>query len=67
MKSKVPRLAALAASTSAAASAAAARAFFAFRESGVLYQPVYLGPRDDVDDSECLTSQLKYKAENVED
>ena len=43
------------------------RYLYAFRESGVLYQPVYLGPRDDVDDSECLTSQLKYKAENVED
>ena len=44
-----------------------ARYLYAFRESGVLYQPVYLGPRDDVDDSECLTSQLKYKAESSED
>ncbi|HEV2693041.1 MAG TPA: DNA ligase, partial [Verrucomicrobiae bacterium] len=35
------------------------RYLYAFPESGVLYQPVYLGPRDDVD--ECLTSQLKYK------
>jgi bifunctional non-homologous end joining protein LigD len=28
-----------------------------------LYQPVYLGPRDDVDPGECLVSQLKFKAE----
>jgi bifunctional non-homologous end joining protein LigD len=33
------------------------------KESGVLYQPVYLGPRDDVDPGECLVSQLKFKAE----
>lgn len=39
------------------------RFLYAFKESGVLFQPVYLGPRDDVDDSECLTSQLKFKAE----
>jgi bifunctional non-homologous end joining protein LigD len=39
------------------------RYLYAFRESGVLYQPVYLGPRDDVDAGECLVSQLKYKAE----
>ena len=39
------------------------RYLYAFKESGVLYQPVYLGPRDDVDAGECLTSQLKYKAE----
>jgi bifunctional non-homologous end joining protein LigD len=39
------------------------RFLYAFRESGVLYQPVYLGPRDDVDPGECLVSQLKYKAE----
>jgi bifunctional non-homologous end joining protein LigD len=42
------------------------RYLYAFKESGVLYQPVYLGPRDDVDDSECLASQLKYKAEDSE-
>src|ERR1043165_8554198 len=39
------------------------RYLYAFPESGVLYQPVYLGPRNDVDDSDCLTSQLKFKAE----
>jgi len=37
------------------------RYLYAFRESGVLYQPVYLGPREDVAEAECLTSQLKYK------
>jgi bifunctional non-homologous end joining protein LigD len=42
------------------------RYLYAFKESGVLYQPVYLGPRDDVDDIECLTSQLKFKAEDSE-
>ena len=39
------------------------RYLYAFRESGMLFQPVYLGPRDDVDDAECLASQLKFKAE----
>jgi bifunctional non-homologous end joining protein LigD len=38
------------------------RYLYAFPESGVLYQPVYLGPRDDVDDTECLASQLKFKS-----
>jgi len=41
----------------------AARYLYAAKESGVLYQPVYLGPRDDVDPGECLVSQLKFKAE----
>lgn len=39
------------------------RYLYAYRESFVLYQPVYLGPRDDVDSGECLVSQLKYKAQ----
>ena len=39
------------------------RYLYAAKESGVLYQPVYLGPRDDVDAGECLVSQLKFKAE----
>ena len=42
------------------------RYLYGFRESGVLFQPVYLGPRDDVDSSECLTSQLKFKPEDEE-
>ena len=40
-----------------------ARYLYAFRESGAIYQPVYLGPRDDIPVSECVTAQLKYKAE----
>jgi bifunctional non-homologous end joining protein LigD len=39
------------------------RYLYAAKESGVLYQPVYLGPRDDVEPGECLVSQLKYKAD----
>ncbi len=42
------------------------RYLYAFKESGVLFQPVYLGLRDDVDDNECLTSQLKFKPEDEE-
>ena len=40
-----------------------ARYLYAAKASGVLYQPVYLGPRDDVEPGECLVSQLKFKAE----
>jgi bifunctional non-homologous end joining protein LigD len=39
---------------------------YAHRESGVLYQPVYKGKRDDVDQEECLRSQLKFKPEEDE-
>ncbi|MGA2869819.1 MAG: WGR domain-containing protein [Verrucomicrobiota bacterium] len=39
------------------------RYLYAYRDSLALYQPVYLGPRDDVEPSECLVSQLKFKAE----
>jgi bifunctional non-homologous end joining protein LigD len=42
------------------------RFLYAHRESDVLYQPVYLGPRDDVDSRECKVSQLKYKPEDEE-
>ena len=38
------------------------RYLYAFRESHALFQPVYLGPRDDVEPGECLASQIKYKA-----
>ena len=38
------------------------RYLYAIPESGALYQPVYLGVRDDVDAAECLADQLKYKA-----
>ena len=40
-----------------------ARYLYAFRESGVIYQPVYLGQRTDIDPGECRVEQLKYKAE----
>ena len=39
------------------------RYLYAFKESGSIYQPVYLGSRDDIRTAECLTSQLKYKTE----
>ena len=39
------------------------RYLYAFRESGSIYQPVYLGVRDDITSDECTTAQLKYKAE----
>ncbi len=39
------------------------RYLYAFRNSLALYQPVYLGPRDDVEPGECVVSQLKFKAE----
>jgi bifunctional non-homologous end joining protein LigD len=35
-----------------------------FRESGCIYQPVYLGPRNDIPANECVVEQLKYKAES---
>ena len=38
------------------------RYLYAFRESGSLYQPVYLGVRDDIPESECTVDQLKYKS-----
>jgi bifunctional non-homologous end joining protein LigD len=39
------------------------RYLYAYPDSLSLYQPVYLGLRDDVDPGECLASQLKFKAE----
>jgi bifunctional non-homologous end joining protein LigD len=39
------------------------RYLYAYQDSLALYQPVYLGERDDVEPGECLVSQLKYKAE----
>ena len=43
------------------------RYLYAFRESNALYQPVYLGPRQDVEQHECVLSQLKYKGTGDED
>jgi len=39
------------------------RYLYAFRESGAIYQPVYLGARDDIRAEECTTDQLKYRNE----
>jgi bifunctional non-homologous end joining protein LigD len=43
------------------------RYLYAFRESNALYQPVYLGPRRDIEQHECVLSQLKYKGTGEED
>jgi len=43
------------------------RYLYAFKESGCIYQPVYLGVRDDIRSEECTTAQLKYKAEPREE
>ena len=37
------------------------RYLYAFKESGRVYQPVYLGVRSDVSPTECVTGQLKFK------
>lgn len=36
-------------------------------KGGSLYQPTYIGPRDDIDRKDCVISQLKYKAEETDD
>jgi bifunctional non-homologous end joining protein LigD len=36
---------------------------YCFKESGSIYQPVYLGRRTDIPASECVVEQLKYKNE----
>jgi bifunctional non-homologous end joining protein LigD len=43
------------------------RYLYVFRESNALYQPVFLGPRKDVEQHECVLSQLKYKNTGEED
>ena len=40
------------------------RFLYAYKESGSIYQPVYLGARDDITAEECTTSQLKYRKED---
>ena len=35
---------------------------YAFRESGSVFQPVYLGQRDDIPFTDCTVGQLKFKA-----
>jgi bifunctional non-homologous end joining protein LigD len=43
------------------------RYLYAYGESGCIYQPVYLGERDDVNPAECTVDQLKYKPADAED
>ncbi|MEQ1858448.1 MAG: WGR domain-containing protein [Chthoniobacteraceae bacterium] len=43
------------------------RYLYAFKESGCIYQPVYLGARDDIDPAECMVAQLKYKADQPQE
>ncbi len=40
------------------------RYLYAHRSSGNLYQPIFMGIRNDVSESECTTSQLKFKPED---
>lgn len=42
------------------------RYLYAFRDSGCIYQPVYLGEREDIGQEECVVAQLKYKPEATE-
>ena len=42
------------------------RFLYAFRE-GCLYQPCFLGARDDIDVKDCTTAQLKFKPEEDDD
>ena len=39
------------------------RYLHAFRESGSIYQPVYLGVRSDIPAADCTVDQLKFKPE----
>ncbi|MDB6078582.1 MAG: ligase, partial [Akkermansiaceae bacterium] len=39
------------------------RYLYAMRESGSIYQPVFLGVRDDITSEECTVDQLKWKSE----
>lgn len=43
------------------------RYLYAFRESGCVYQPVFLGRRDDVMPSDCTTKQLKFRRPDDDD
>lgn len=42
------------------------RYLYAFKESGSIFQPVYLGARTDIRAAECITAQLKYKTEGTQ-
>lgn len=43
------------------------RYLYAFKESGRLYQPTFLGVRDDIEAGACTTSQLKYRTPSDDD
>lgn len=43
------------------------RYLYAFKESGCLFQPTYLGERSDVELMDCKRDQLKFKPENEEE
>jgi len=43
------------------------RYLYAFKESGSLFQPVYLGVRDDLELKDCTVGQLKWKSEKREE
>lgn len=43
------------------------RYLYAFPESGVLFQPVCLGVRDDITAAECGTNQLKFKPSDTDE
>jgi bifunctional non-homologous end joining protein LigD len=43
------------------------RYLYAFPSGGKVYQPTYLGKRDDVLQDECLMTQIKFKAGTEED
>ncbi len=43
------------------------RYLYAFRESGCLYQPTYLGERSDIEPEDCSVAQLKFKSATDED
>ena len=43
------------------------RYLYAYRESGCLYQPTFLGVRQDVEAHECVASQLKFKSGDEDD
>lgn len=42
------------------------RYLYAFRE-GCLFQPIYLGTRDDIEERNCTTTQLKFRPEENDD
>ena len=39
------------------------RYLYAFKQSGAVYQPCYLGEREDIEPRECTVNQLKYRCE----